>query len=174
MTLSAVALLGFSFLSTPAPTWTLVCEAPIPATMVDKVDSATAFPGMVFRFKITTTARIDGVLVPDGTIGYGVVREVSGASNRDRNGSLVLEMREIPFQGKELEVTADPRESSLWAPATTLVDRAEGYLPIPGLVRTAVNEVRDGKNITIGPGFKFHVLSLNDPRNEAPCHKVGG
>jgi hypothetical protein len=168
-----LALLFWCACGAPARSWTLVCEAPIPATMVTRVDSATAFTGMSFRFKITTTARIDGVLVPRGTIGYGIVREVIGASNRDRNGSLILEMREVLYRKHVLQVMADPRESSLWAPATTLAERAVNYIPMAGLIRTAVNEVRHGRNVVIGPGFKFHVVSLGDPRNLAPCHKVG-
>ncbi|HEY5341236.1 MAG TPA: hypothetical protein VIK27_09440 [Candidatus Aquilonibacter sp.] len=157
----------------PGRSWALVCNVAIPATMVTSVDSASAFPGMGFRFKITTTARIDGILVPTGTIGYGIVREVTAASNRDRNGSLTLEMREIPFDKQVIQVMADPRETSLWAPATTLAERAAGYLPVPGLLRTAVNEVRHGRNVVIGPGFNFHIVGLGDPRNLAPCHKVG-
>lgn len=141
--------------------------------MVDKVDSATAFPGMRFRFKITATANLNGHIVPKGTIGYGYVRQVSAASNRNRNGSLVLEMREIIFKNIGIQVMADPRETTLWAPATTLAERAAGYIPIAGLVRTAVNEVRDGRNVTIGPGFDFHIVALADPRTMEPCHKVG-
>jgi hypothetical protein len=154
--------------------WVLTCSAPIPATMVDSVKSATAYPGQIFRWKITVTARIDDVLVPKGTIGYGVVREVSAASNRDRNGSLELEMRDIYYDGQTLQVMADPRETGVWAPAKTLEQRAEGYVPIPGIVRTAVNEVRHGRNVTIGPGLTFHILSFPDPRTTSPCHKVGG
>ena len=141
--------------------------------MVDKVDSATAFPGMIFRFKTTIIARIDDVLVPQNTIGYGVVREATAAGNHDRNGSLTLEIRELVYDKRVLQVMADPRETSLWAPAITLAERATGYLPIPGILRTAVNEVRWGKNVVIGPGFNFHVVGLGDPRNLAPCHKVG-
>ncbi|HUN28195.1 MAG TPA: hypothetical protein VMV65_00185 [Alphaproteobacteria bacterium] len=157
----------------PAGAWDLVCEAAIPATMVDKVDSATAYAGMVFRFKTTIAARVDNVLVPQGTIGYGVVREVTAASNHDRNGSLTLEIRELVDGNRVLQVMADPRETSLWAPAQTLTERASNYLPVPGIVRTAVNELRWGKNVVIGPGFNFHVVGLGDPRNLAPCHKVG-
>lgn len=141
--------------------------------MVDRIDSATAFPGMIFRFKLTQTVRVDNVLVPEGTIGYGVVREVTAASNHDRNGSLTLEPRELIFGKLVLQVMADPREGALWAPAQTLVERGSNYLPVPGIVRTAVNEVRWGKNVVIGPGFNFHVVGLSDPRNLAPCHKVG-
>ena len=170
---ASVAILLWALASTHADAWVLVCSAPIPATMVDSVDSGTAYPGMTFRFKTTIAARIDGVLVPSGTIGYGVVREVSAASNRNRNGSLILEMRTLYVGDRKIPVIADPRDSSLWAPATTLEQRAEGYLPIPGIVRTAVNEVRNGRNVTIGPGFTFHILSLPDPRKSGPCHKVG-
>jgi hypothetical protein len=141
--------------------------------MVDSVDSATAFPGMTFRFKLTITARIDGVLIPSGTIGYGVVREVSAASNHNRNGTLVLEIRDLLYNGNVFEVMADPRDTSVWAPATTLTERATNYLPVPGLFRTAVNEVRYGRNVTIGPGFAFHIVALGAPGNPAPCHKVG-
>jgi hypothetical protein len=174
--MARIAVLVVCFLalcSTQARAWVLVCEPAIDATMVDKVDSATAFPGMIFRFKITITARIDGILVPKDTIGYGVVREAEAASNHDRNGSLVLEMRELVFGKQIVPVVADPRDASLWAPGETLAERASGYLPVPGLVRTAVNEVRDGRNIVIGPGFNFHIVGFGDPRNTAPCHKVG-
>jgi hypothetical protein len=157
----------------PARAWETMCNAAIPATMVDSVDSGTAYPGMQFRFKITTTARILGTLVPSGTIGYGYVREVSGASNRNRNGSLILEMRELIYRNRLIQVMADPRDSSTWAPAMTLTERATNYIPIAGLIRTAVNEVRDGKNIRIGPGFVFHVIGLGDPRKTRPCRKVG-
>ena len=141
--------------------------------MIDKIDSATAYPGMVFRFKITITARIDGVLVPENTIGYGVVREVTSAGSHDRNGSLVLEMRELVDGNRIIQVMADPRDTSIWAPAQTITEAASGYLPVPGIVRTAVNDVRHGKNVTVGPGLTFHIIGLPDPRKDSPCHKVG-
>jgi hypothetical protein len=166
-------LLVCAFLHGQVRAWDLVCEAAIPVTMLDKVDSATAYPGMLFRFKTTIIARIDDVLVPQGAIGYGIVREVTAASNHDRNGSLTLEIRQIVLGKRILQLMADPRETSLWAPAMTATERATGYLPIPGIVRTAVNEVRWGRNVVIGPGFNFHIVGLGDPRNLAPCHKVG-
>jgi len=141
--------------------------------MIDKVDSATAYAGMVFRFKITITARIDDILVPQNTIGYGVVREVTAAGSHDRNGSLVLEMRELVYGNRVIQVMADPRDTSIWAPAQTITEAASGYLPVPGIVRTAVNDVRHGRNVTVGPGLTFHIVGLPDPRKDSPCHKVG-
>ena len=141
--------------------------------MVDSVDSATAYPGMRFRFRITTTVNFFGELIPEDTIGYGYVREVSAASNRARNGSVILEMRALVYKNRDYQVMVDPRESATWAPAMTISERASDYLPIPGIVRTAVNEVRNGKNIVIGPGFTFHVVGLGDPRKMQPCRKVG-
>ena len=150
-----------------------MCEAPLPVTMVDRVDSATAFPGMIFRFKFTQTVRLDDVLVPQNTIGFGIVREVTAASNYDRNGSITLEPRQVVLGKQILQVMADPRENALWAPAQTLTERASNYVPVPGIVREAVNAARWGKNVVVGPGFNFHVVGLGDPRNLAPCHKVG-
>jgi hypothetical protein len=150
-----------------------MCNAAISATMVDSVSSGSAYPGLVFRFKITVDANILGTIVPANTIGYGYVREVTAASNHNRNGSLVLDMRELSYKNKAVQVINDPRDSSIWAPAGTVTDRASGYLPIPGLIRTAVNEVRHGKDVTIGPGFNFHVIGWGDPRKMHPCRKVG-
>jgi hypothetical protein len=157
----------------PAHAYDVICEAAIPATMVDKIDSATAYPGMPFRFKITITARIDDVLVPENTIGYGVVREATAAGAHNRNGSIVLEMRELVLGKRLLQVMADPRDTSIWAPAATITEAATGYLPVPGIVRTAVDDVRHGRNVVVGPGLVFHIVGLPDPRNLAPCHKVG-
>ena len=158
-----------------AQAWVTMCNAAIPATMVDSVSSATAYPGMVFRFKITIAANILGTIVPENTVGYGYVRSVTAASNHDRNGSLVLDTRELIYGKKMIEVINDPRDASLWAPVESMTERASGYIPIPiaGLIRTAANEVRHGKNITIGPGFNFHVIGWGDARNTGPCRKVG-
>jgi hypothetical protein len=145
----------------------------MPATMVDSVDSGTAYPGMVFRFEITSDVNFFGTIIPENTVGYGYVREVSAASNRDRNGSLILEVRALIYKNKQYQVMIDPRDSSTWSPAITMGERASDYLPIPGVVRTAVNEVRNGKNITIGPGFHFRVVALGDPRKYSPCTKIG-
>jgi hypothetical protein len=141
--------------------------------MVDSVDSATAYPGMRFRFRITTDVNFFDTIIPIDTIGYGYVREASAASNRARNGSLLLEMRALIYKNREYQVMVDPRESGVWAPAQTISERASDFAPIPGIVRTAVNEVRNGKNIVIGPGFTFHVVGLGDPRKMQPCRKVG-
>ncbi len=170
-----VPLLFLLLLVTAAPTraWVTMCNAAIPATMVDSVSSQSAYPGLVFRFKITTDANILGDIVPENTIGYGYVREVTAASNHDRNGSLILDTREVIYKNKAIQVINDPRDASLWAPAETTTERATGYIPIPGIVRQAVNEVRHGKDVTIGPGFNFHVIGWGDPRKMHPCRKVG-
>jgi hypothetical protein len=141
--------------------------------MVDKLDSATAVPGTIFRFKTTITARIDDVLVPENTIGYGIVREVTPAGGHDRNGSLVLEFRELVYDNQILQVMADPRDVPMWEPQETVTEAAGDLAPVPGFVRTAVNAVRHGRNVTLGPGLIFHIVGLPDPRNQAPCHKVG-
>lgn len=168
-------LLFLMLLATASPSraWVTMCNAAIPATMIDSVTSRSAYPGMVFRFKLTTDANILGDIVPENTIGYGYVREVTAASNHDRNGSLILDTREVIYKNKAIQVINDPRDTALWAPAETTTERASGYIPVPGIVRQAVNEVRHGKDVTIGPGFDFHVIGWGDPRKMHPCRKVG-
>ncbi len=149
------------------------CNSEVPVNMIYSVDSGKAFPWMRFRFRLNAAAILEGHAFPVDTIGYGYVRAVTAASNRNRNGLLVLEPREIIDGNLRVQVIADPRESAIFTPVETFGERASGYLPIPGILRTAVNQVRNGRNITIGPGFIFHVIALGDPRKMAPCRIVG-
>ncbi len=71
----------------------LTCYPLIPAQMVTTVDSARGFSGQVFQFKTTETVSSNGLNVPAASIGYGVVLNAIPASNRARNGIVVLEPR---------------------------------------------------------------------------------
>jgi len=157
----------------PAGAWETDCNAAIPAAMVDTVSSRTAYPGMPFRFRVTVSANLNGVIVPQDTIGWGYVRSVTGASNHGRDGSLLLEPRVVIYDNKQIPVMGYPLEGASWSPGTTLTERASGYVPVPGEVRTVVNEFRKGRDITVGPGSKFHVIALGDPRTAKICRKVG-
>ena len=149
-----------------------VCPAAIPANMVDYVKSADARIGMVFRFETTSVADVDGVTIPAGTRGYGVVRAASSAGRRNRNGTLTLDARYLALpKGQRVEVMMDPHLPTDLNPATTLIERGIGMVPnpIPGLAMTVINYERFGKNITIGPGFLFHVIPVGDLAKAQPC-----
>jgi len=138
--------------------------------MVDKVDSRYARSGAIFRFRTTDDAGTpDGTKVPSGTTGYGVIRSADPAGRHNHDGSLSLEPRYLvvhePSGGaRRIAVTMNPTLPVVWSPSEPLLNRAASHvpLPIPGLVMTGVNEVRWGRNITLGPGFKFSLLPLDD------------
>ena len=153
-----------------------VCAWSIPVEMVDKVNSGSAHAGTAFRFRVTEdAARDDGVKVPAGAMGFGVIRGVSAAGRRNRDGMLSLEARYILVpKGKataRVEVTMNPTLPVQWTPAEPLLNKAASHvpLPIPGLIMTGVNQVRRGRNITLGPGFTFTVVPVENLANAPVC-----
>jgi hypothetical protein len=137
--------------------------------MVDTLDSAATYPGERFRFKTAAASIVRGVRVPKGSIGWGIVRTSAAASNRARNGQIGLEPRYLVVGSKTIQVSGDPREPAIASHGQTIAEKGAGYVPIVGLVRSAVNTVRNGTNITLGPGFVFHVIPIGDLRDVSPC-----
>lgn len=154
-----------------------VCAWSIPVEMVDNVYSGTARAGMPFRFKVTTDAtRDDGTKIPAGSMGYGVIRGASAAGRHKHDGSLTLEPRYVMVPKgnndamQRIEVTMSPTLPVTWTPTEPLLNKAASHipLPVPGLIMTGVNTVRWGKNITLGPGFEFTVLPVENLASKAP------
>ena len=153
-----------------------VCAWSVPVEMVDKVYSGNARSGQTFRFRVTEDAvRDDGTKIPAGSMGYGVIREASGAGRHNHDGSLAIEPRYIlvpkPKDGTQrIEVTMNPMLPVVWTPSEPLLNKAVSHvpLPVPGLIMTGVNTVRWGRNITLGPGFKFTVLPVENLTTTAP------
>jgi hypothetical protein len=171
-----VGLLGLA-LSTGAPARAAkVCAWSVPVEMVDTVESAKARAGGTFRFKVTADAtRDDGTKIPAGSIGYGVIREASAAGRHKHDGSLSLEPRYIIVPKgnaatQRIEVTMSPTLPVTWTPSEPLLNKAASHipLPVPGLIMTGVNTVRWGKNITLGPGFTFTVLPVENLASNGP------
>jgi hypothetical protein len=152
-----------------------ICAWSIPVEMVDKVFSGTARPGTVFRFRVTAdAAREDGVKIPAGSMGYGVIRSASSAGRHDHDGMLALEPRYLvvskPPGSVRVDVTMNPTLPVQWTPSEPLLNKAASHvpLPIPGLIMTGVNQVRWGRNITLGPGFTFTVLPVENLVTRSP------
>jgi len=154
-----------------------VCAWSIPVEMVDKVYSGNAHSGQPFKFRVTEdAARDDGTKIPAGSIGYGVVRGASAAGRHNHDGSVAIEPRYImvPNQkaggNERIEVTMNPMLPVMWTPTEPLLNKAASHvpLPVPGLIMTGVNTVRWGRNITLGPGFKFTVLPVENLSTNAP------
>jgi hypothetical protein len=172
----AVVLAAFPLATAPASA-TKVCAYAIPVEMITKVDSRTARAGGVFRFRTLQDAEIDdGLAIPKGTIGWGVIRYADKAARHNHDGSLALEPRYlvVPENGegvKVVEVTMNPTLPAIWSPSEPLLQRAASHvpLPVPGLAMTAVNTVRWGRNIVLGPGFTFTVLPAENLSRGPVC-----
>jgi hypothetical protein len=162
--------------SSPQPAYAAkVCAWSIPVEMVDNVFSGTARAGTVFRFRVTADAsRDDGVKIPAASMGYGVIRGASSAGRHNHDGMLSLEPRYIvvrkPNGSMRLDVTMNPTLPVQWTPSEPLLNKAASRvpLPIPGLIMTGVNQVRWGRNITLGPGFTFTVLPVENLVTRSP------
>jgi hypothetical protein len=146
-----------------------VCAWSLPSEMVDKIYSGTARAGQPFKFKIVEDGALDdGTKVPAGTLGFGVIRAASAAGRHNHDGMLSLEPRYLvvpkPKGDERIPVTMNPMLPVTWTPAEPLLNKAASHvpLPVPGLIMTGVNAVRWGRNITLGPGFRFTVLPVDN------------
>jgi hypothetical protein len=154
-----------------------ICAFAVPTAMTSKIFSGTARSGQVFRFKVAQDSVLDdGTKIPAETIGYGIISTASAAGRHNHDGSIGLEPRYLlvpkPKGGStRVEVTMNPNLPVVWTPAEPLLNKAASHvpLPIPGLIMTGVNEVRWGRNITLGPGFSFSVIFVDDLSRGPVC-----
>ena len=153
-----------------------LCAYEIPALMVSKIDSATAQSGNTWRFKTAQTVQLrDGTTVAAGTPGEGVIRSADAAARKRHDGSLSLEPRYLMAKTqkgwKRIEVTMNPTLPVVWTPSEPLLQKATGYIPVPiaGIAMQGINLVRYGRNITLGPGFKFAVIPAGNLSQGAIC-----
>jgi hypothetical protein len=175
----ALSALALGLVVAPAPARaTKVCAYAIAAEMLDKVASATARVGDPFRFRTTEEMTLDnGMTIPAGTLGYGIIREASAASRHDHNGVIALEPRYLIVEkpngegADRVEVAMNPTLPLAYTPDQTMIEKGISHvpLPVPGLVMTGVNTIRWGKNITIGPGFAFSVLPVGNLARSPVC-----
>ena len=146
---------------------TLQCYPLIPAEMVTTVNSARGFSGQVFQFKTTQTVSSNGSTFPAGAQGYGVVLNAIPASNRSRNGIIVLEPRFLIVDGQQVQVAGDPADASVLTHDPSAL--ALGLRAIPYGAGIVASEAVNGTNITVGPGYTFHVVPIGNLQERGPC-----
>lgn len=149
----------------------LQCYTEIPSTMISTVTSQSGYSGQVFRFRTTASVTTNGASVPAGTLGWGIVLSAVPASNHARNGIVVLEPRFLMLQGSQFAVAGDPRDASILTHGVNPVAAGSGAVPLPGF-GLAVSEAIKGTNITIGPGYNFHVVPIGNLQRRGPCLQV--
>ncbi len=159
--------LGAAASSAPARA-ALTCYPQIPATMITTVTSKSGYSGQVFSFRVTQTTASNGTTFPANAVGYGVVLAAIPASNRARDGVVVLEPRFVVVGGRQIQVAGNPKDASILTHGVNPIAEGAGAIPVPGL-GFAVNEAIKGTDITIGPGYNFHVVPVGDLTKRAPC-----
>lgn len=139
--------------------------------MVEDVDSSGAMPGDFFRFQtINAVTAGKQVVIPQRTMGYGVVAVASPAGKGGRAGTLVLEPRylELP-NGTHLGVVLDHHSGDLDRSGQSgSVPGYLGAIPIPG-VGAAIgifNYFHNGKNIVVKRGTIFPIFPSDSPDTE--------
>ena len=164
----AIALVATLMLASgAAPANALQCYPLIPAEMLTSVNSSAGFSGQVFQYKTTATVSSNGTTFPAGSLGYGVVLNAIPASNRSRNGIIVLEPRFLLVDGQQVQVAGDPADASILTHDPSV--EALGARALPFGAGIAANEAIDGTNITVGPGYAFHIVPIGNLQERGPC-----
>lgn len=166
---------GFALVALTAPTGAgaMVLDrcTVVAVQMMQGVDSSDARPGDFFRFEtvnaVTTGTR---VVIPERTMGYGVVAVASPAGRDARPGILILEPLYLMLpDGKHLGVVLNHNTDSL--EKTGANDSIPGYLgAIPffgvGAAVGVFNYFRKGKNVFVPRGTVFTIFPSDDPSVE--------
>jgi hypothetical protein len=166
--LSALVFLLALGAATAAPAAAkLDCYTLVPAAMLTTVNSAAGFSGQVFQFKTLSAASSNGTTFPAGTPGYGVVLNAIPATNRSRNGIIVLEPRFLLLDGQQVQVAGDPADASIISHDPSVA--ALGLRALPFGAGIAADEAISGTNITVGPGYTFHIVPIGNLQERGPC-----
>jgi hypothetical protein len=143
----------------------------VAAQMMESVDSSDAHPGDFFRFEtINAVTSGPNVIIPERTMGYGVVAIAVPAGREGRPGTLVLEPRYLVMpDGSHMGVVLNHNSSTLdMAGASDSIPGYLGAIPFIG-VGAAIgvfNYFHRGKNIIVKRGTTFTVFPSDDPSVE--------
>jgi hypothetical protein len=134
---------------------------------IQPVDSGKAKAGDFFKFKSIGAVTLHGkIVIPSGTIGYGVVT-LAVAAARGHGGALGLEPLYFQLKnGEKVHVVRDRRPNSLAAQGSSgQLPSLIGAIPVPGvsLAISAFNALHKGKNVTIPPGAIASVFASDSP-----------
>jgi hypothetical protein len=173
---SAIAALTLAFASPargqvrPGPTAPPCVRATI--ALVDPIDSANANPGDSFRFRIVdASAAPDGVAIPQGALGYGIVAAASHAKRGGIGGFVAIEPRFIALDnGTHVPVIADRLydTSSARTGSSRNLPGVFGAVPFAGYLLGPYGFLHHGSDVTIPAGTRLPVL-VGDQLALAAC-----
>jgi len=172
LTFALTCPLAASAMSLKAKPGPSPCPDDIPVEMYDRLESVSALPGEVFRFRTLRTVMVNGARFPAGTWGYGLVRAVTPPGRHDAYGTLAIEPRYLVLpHGKQQPVTMDPHLPASFSSARPNLEKVIGRvpMPVPGMAMTAAGYVRYGRDVVLGEGFRFAVVPLFDLSESPAC-----
>jgi hypothetical protein len=159
--------------ATTLPAKAIVVEqcSVVAVEMLDDVNSTEARPGDFFRFEtinaVTTGAQ---VVIPQRTIGYGIVIIAVPAGRGGRPGTLVLEPRYLVLpNGHHVGVVLNHNSGSLASSgASNSAPVYLGAIPLPGIGAAVqlFNYFHSGKNVQVKRGTQFSVFPSDEPSVE--------
>ena len=85
-----------------------------------------------------------------------------------RNGVIVLEPRFLLAGNQEVQIAGDPRDASILTHGASVVTQGAGAVPLPGF-GAVFSEAEKGSNITIRPGYNFHIVPIGNLQERGPC-----
>jgi hypothetical protein len=160
-----VAGAGTPSAQTAAPDTRPPCIRALVAAL-DTIDSARARSGDQFTFALDGTATTrDGVQIPSGTIGYGIIATAAHAERGGRGGYLALETRFVELEdGRHVPIIID-RVNDTKSSAVGATANAPGLLgliPIVGYAVGGYDSLHHGKDATIQRGTRIGVFIGDD------------
>jgi hypothetical protein len=133
------------------------------ATLVTRLDTATASPGDAFAFAIAHYVPAVGALpaIPKGAKGFGIIAYVQHARGGGVPGIMVVEPRYVKLaDGARVPVMSDPAlERSVVALGSSgNAPGLLGYVPFVGIGVSGFNALHHGKELVLPPGTIFKVV----------------
>jgi hypothetical protein len=130
------------------------------------IDSGKALPNDPFRFVSVGPLRLaDGTVVPEGTIGYGVVAISKHADRGGKGGYLVLETRFLSLPGgAHVPVSIDFRTADRAAVtgASMNIPGFFGAIPFAGYFLGPYGFIHHGKDVIVPRGSQIPVIVGDD------------
>ncbi|HZX68541.1 MAG TPA: hypothetical protein VFE70_06630 [Candidatus Elarobacter sp.] len=132
----------------------------------ETIDSSHAHSGDVFRFQVVDAMTApDGIAIPAGTTGYGLVANAAHAERGGRGGYLALEARFVVLpDGKHVQAIIDRvhDELSTAAGGSANAPGLLGLIPIVGYAVGGYDSLHHGKDATIPSGTRIGIFLGDD------------
>jgi hypothetical protein len=137
--------------------------------LLDPIDTAKVVPGETFRIQtVDDVTTNDGVPVPIGAVGYGVVAIAHHAERGGVGGYVVLETRYLGLaDGRHVPATIDWKEAAnaVATGKSRNIPGIVGWIPFSSYLLGPYGFLHHGADITIDRGARLEVLLGDEVAN---------